>query len=248
MQRFKLTIEYDGRPYVGMQAQANGDSVQGALEAAIKAYTQVDTRIAAAGRTDAGVHAKAMVVHADIARDDSADTVMDALNAHLRPNPIAVLQAELAREDFHARFSCTGRSYGYQIIMRRGGLTFDRGLAWRVPHPLDVDAMQRAAGHLVGKHDFTTFRHVQCQAKSPIKTLDRLDLEGHGDRVWIYADARSFLHSQVRSMVGCLAMVGKGQWSPADMKRALDARDRSALGLNAPPEGLYFLKAHYEAD
>lgn len=246
MPRFKLTIEYDGRPFVGMQAQASGRSIQGCLEAAIEGYCQTEVRIAAAGRTDAGVHAKAMVVHADIARDDPPDVVAAALNAHLRPDPIAVLSATPVDEDFHARFACVGRSYGYKIVCRRAPLTVDKGLAWQVPQPLDTEVMAAAAQHLVGKHDFTTFRHAHCQAKSPIKTLDRLDVVRAGDEeIWVYADARSFLHSQVRSMVGCLALVGKGDWTPDDMKAALDAEDRAALGLNAPAYGLYFLKAHY---
>ncbi|MGD1954398.1 MAG: tRNA pseudouridine(38-40) synthase TruA [Sphingomonadales bacterium] len=246
MPRFKLTIEYDGRPFVGMQAQASGRSIQGCLEAAIEGYCQTEVRIAAAGRTDAGVHAKAMVVHADIARDDPPDVVAAALNAHLRPDPIAVLSATLVDEDFHARFACVGRSYGYKIVCRRAPLTVDKGLAWQVPQPLDTEVMAAAAQHLVGKHDFTTFRHAHCQAKSPVKTLDRLDVvRASEEEIWVYADARSFLHSQVRSMVGCLALVGKGDWTPDDMKAALDAEARAALGLNAPAYGLYFLKAHY---
>ncbi|MEO0411441.1 MAG: tRNA pseudouridine(38-40) synthase TruA [Pseudomonadota bacterium] len=245
MPRFKLTIEYDGRPFVGMQAQKNGPSVQAALEAAIKAYCQADVRIGVAGRTDTGVHARAMAVHADIPRNDTPETVMAAVNAKLRPQPIAVLEAQAVADDFHARFGCVGRSYGYHIINRRAPITYNQGLAWHVPQALDLAAMQTAADHLVGQHDFTTFRHVHCQAKSPIKTLNRLSVEHSGEAIWVYADARSFLHSQVRSMVGCLVLVGRGHWSPDDMKAALEAKDRAALGYNAPPDGLYFLKAHY---
>lgn len=245
MPRFKLTIEYDGRPYVGMQAQKNGPSVQAALEEAILDYTQSVQKVIPAGRTDAGVHAKAMVVHCDIPRSDSADRVMAALNAKLQPAPIAVLEAEQVADDFNARFDCIRRSYGYRIIARRQHLTLDEGFAWRIPYPLDVDAMQEGAQHLIGKHDFTTFRTIHCQAKSPIKTLDRLDVVQEGESIWVYAAARSFLHSQVRSMVGCLSLVGRGQWAPSDMKRALEAKDRAQLGFNAPPHGLYFLKADY---
>lgn len=245
MPRFKLTIEYDGRSYVGMQAQKNGPSVQAALEAAVLAYTQTHQKIIAAGRTDAGVHAKGMVVHCDIPRSDGANKVLAALNAKLQPAPIAVLHCEEVPNTFNARFDCIQRHYGYRLIARRPHLTLDEGFAWRIPYPLDLPAMNEAAQHLVGKHDFTTFRTVNCQAKSPIKTLNRLDVLAQGTDIWVYAAARSFLHSQVRSMVGCLSLVGRGQWSPDDMKRALEAKDRAQLGFNAPPQGLYFLKADY---
>lgn len=244
-QRYKLTIEYDGRAYVGMQAQKNGPSIQAALERAAKAYTQQDTPMMPAGRTDAGVHAKAMVVHCDITRGDKPFKVMAALNAYLRPQPIAVLKAEPVREGFHARFDCVRRAYGYRIIARKPHLALDEGFAWRIPQELDAAAMREGAQHLLGKHDFTTFRHLHCQAQSPIRTLERLDVEQNGEDIWIYAEARSFLHSQVRSMVGCLSMVGRGKWTPADMKRVLDARDRTQLGFNAPPGGLFFLRADY---
>ncbi|MEM9880375.1 MAG: tRNA pseudouridine(38-40) synthase TruA [Pseudomonadota bacterium] len=247
MQRYKLTIEFDGRGYVGMQAQSSGPTIQAALEAAIDGYCQTDVRIAAAGRTDAGVHAKAMVVHCDLPRGDAPDKVMAALNAHLRPHPIAVLKAQAVSDQFHARFDCTRRRYGYRIVTRRAPLTFDKGLAWRLAFPLDLPAMQRAARCLIGKHDFTTFRHVHCQAKSPIKTLETLDVVADREGLWINAAARSFLHSQVRSMVGCLSLVGRGKWQPEDVKRALEAKDRSALGFNAPPDGLYFMGADYPA-
>lgn len=245
MQRYKLTIEYDGRPYVGMQAQDNGRSIQAELERAATAYDQQAVRMHAAGRTDAGVHARGMTVHCDIARAAPADKVMAALNAHLRPEPIAVLEADTVHEGFHARFDCQRRAYGYRIIARRPHLTLDEGLAWRIPAALDTDAMQEGAQHLIGKHDFTTFRHVHCQANSPVKTLDRLDVKQKGEDIWIHAEARSFLHSQVRSMVGCLSLVGRGKWQPEDMKRALEAKDRTQLGFNAPPGGLYFLRADY---
>jgi len=245
MPRYKLTIEYDGRGYVGMQTQKTGPSIQSALEAAIHGYCQTDVRITAAGRTDAGVHAKAMVVHCDLPRQDDGHKVAAALNAHLRGEAVAVLKAENVSDTFNARFDCTARRYGYHIIIRHAPLTFEAGLAWRLAFPHDVDAMQAAAQHLVGRHDFTTFRHINCQAKSPVRTLDSLDVIAQGQDIWIYAQARSFLHSQVRSIVGCLSLVGRGKWTPEDMKRALEAKNRNALGLNAPPDGLYFLQAHY---
>jgi tRNA pseudouridine38-40 synthase len=201
----------------------------------------------AAGRTDAGVHALAMSVHIDLAKDFAPHRLQEGLNALLRPHPVAILSAEQQADDWHARFSCVGRRYRYRIANRRAPLTLDKGRAWRIAKPLDHEAMAKAAAHLVGHHDFTTFRSVNCQSDSPVKTLGRLVVERHGEEIHIHAAARSFLHHQVRSMVGCLSLVGLGQWSPDDMKRALEARDRAALGLNAPAEGLYFAEALYES-
>lgn len=246
MPRYKLTLEYDGRPFVGFQRQANGPSVQAALEAAIMGYCGQTVTVCGAGRTDAGVHARGQVVHADINRGDPADTVMQAINAHVRPAPVAVVAACIVTKDFDARFSARARHYRYRIVNRRAPLTWDQGLAWRVPVALDAAAMHAAAQALVGAHDFTTFRHVHCQARSPLKTLDRLDVRQGGDEIWVEASARSFLHTQVRSMVGCLKLVGEGKWSAADLQAALDARDRARLGLNAPPDGLYFWAVDYQ--
>ncbi len=243
--RYKLVIEYDGRPFVGWQRQDNGTGVQQVLEDAIRAFAREDVTVFAAGRTDAGVHALGQVAHVDIARPFTPHQIQGALNHHVKPWPVAVLQVEPVDERFHARFSCKRRAYLYRIRDRRAPLTFEQGLAWRVPRPLDADAMAQAARHLVGRHDFTTFRHVACQAASPVKTLDLLQVERVGEEVQVLAVARSFLHHQVRSMVGCLALVGMGKWRPEDVKAALEARDRRALGLNAPPDGLYFLWAAY---
>jgi tRNA pseudouridine38-40 synthase len=245
MTRFRLTVEFDGRPFMGWQRQAHGPSVQQALEEAAAAVTGEQVVSHAAGRTDAGVHALAMTAHVDIAKPIAPFRLMEALNARLRPNPVAILGCEVVPDDWHARFSCVGREYLYEIINRRAPLTLDLGRAWRIAQELDAAAMHEAAQVLVGRHDFTTFRSVHCQAESPLKTLDRLDVRREGDSVLIEAAARSFLHHQVRSMVGCLAMVGQGQWSKADLKEALEARDRAALGLNAPAEGLYFVRARY---
>ncbi|ALR20307.1 tRNA pseudouridine(38-40) synthase TruA [Sphingobium baderi] len=247
MTRFAFTVEFDGRPFMGWQRQAHGPSVQQAMEDAIFAVTGERAVIHAAGRTDAGVHGLAMRCHADVEKDMPPFRLMEAVNARLRPHPVAVLACEAVPDDWHARFSCVGRSYVYRIVNRRAPLTWESGLAWRVIQPLDEKAMQEAAQVLVGLHDFTTFRSAHCQSTSPIKTLDRLDVERAGDRIAIHAAARSFLHHQVRSMVGCLAMVGMGRWSATDMQRALEARDRAALALNAPPDGLYFVRADYPA-
>ena len=248
MARFAFTVEFDGRPFMGWQRQAHGPSVHQAIEDAIFAVTGERVAVHAAGRTDAGVHGLAMRAHADIAKDMAPFRLMEALNALLRPAPVAILACQTVPDDWHARFSCTGRSYVYRIANRRAPLTWEDGLVWRVIQPLDAEAMQQAAQLLVGQHDFTTFRSVHCQAESPVKTLDRLDVERSGDRLAIHAEARSFLHHQVRSMVGCLAMVGMGRWSAADMEAARDAKDRAALGLNAPPDGLYFVSARYPDD
>jgi len=243
--RFALTIEFDGRPFMGWQRQSHGPSVQQALETAAHAITGEAVAVHAAGRTDAGVHGLAMRAHCDIAKPIAPFRLMEALNARLRPNPIAVLACEMVPDDWHARFSCLGRSYEYRIVNRRAPLTWEAGLAWQVPQPLDEDAMAVGAAHLLGRHDFTTFRSAHCQADSPVRTLDTLTVTRTGDRIAIRAAARSFLHHQVRSMVGCLAMVGMGRWTPDQVGEALAARDRARLGLNAPPDGLFFTGAIY---
>jgi tRNA pseudouridine38-40 synthase len=245
MPRYKLLIEYDGAPFVGWQVQTPGLSVQGALMAAAAAFCGERVKVQGAGRTDTGVHALGQVAHLDLAREWDTDTVRDALTAHLRPLPIAVLAAEQVPDTFDARFSARRRHYLYRIINRRADLALDRGRAWRVPRRLDEAAMASAAQRLVGRHDFTTFRHVDCQAKSPVKTLDQLEVERDGDAIRIIASARSFLHSQVRSMVGSLVYVGDGRWSEADLVVARDARERSACAAVAPPEGLYLVKVDY---
>lgn len=245
MTRFALTLEFDGGPFMGLQRQDHGPSVQQAVEAAVHAITGETVTMHSAGRTDSGVHALAMRSHVDIEKRIEPFRLMEALNARLRPDPIAVLACETKPDDWHARFSCLGRAYEYRIVNRRAPLTLDKGRAWRVTRPLDAEAMHRAAQMLVGRHDFTTFRSVHCQANDPVKTLDRLDVRQEGDRVLIAAEARSFLHHQVRSMVGTLALVGLGQWREEQVAEALAARDRAALGLNAPAEGLYFVAATY---
>jgi tRNA pseudouridine38-40 synthase len=245
MTRFRFTVEYDGRPFMGWQRQAHGPSVQQAIEEAIREITGADATVHAAGRTDAGVHAEAMAAHADIAKDIAPFRLMEGLNAKLRRQGVAILACETVPDDWHARFSCIGRRYVYRIVNRRAPLTWEDGLVWQIAQPLDADAMHQAAQLLVGRHDFTTFRSAHCQAESPDKTLDRLDVKPDGDRIVVHAAARSFLHHQVRSMVGCLVLVGKGQWSAAELRDALDARDRAALGFNAPPDGLYFVAALY---
>jgi tRNA pseudouridine38-40 synthase len=246
--RFALTLEFDGTPFMGLQRQAHGPSVQAAVEAAVHAVTDENVTLHAAGRTDAGVHAFAMRVHVDIAKAIAPFRLMEALNAHLRPDPIAVLACVAKPEDWHARFSCIGREYLYRIANRRAPLTLEKDRAWQVAQPLDAEAMHRAAQALVGSHDFTTFRSVHCQATSPVKTLDRLEVRREGEAVLIAAAARSFLHHQVRSMVGCLALVGMGRWREDQVAKALAARDRAELGLNAPSEGLYFVRALYPDD
>lgn len=245
MTRYKLILEYDGGGFVGWQRQDNGPSVQAALEDAVRGFCGESVTAHAAGRTDAGVHALAMAAHIDLAKDTAADTLRDALNAHLRPLPITVLSAEAAPEDFHARFSAKGRAYLYRIVNRRAPLVLDRGRAWFVPVPLDAAAMHGAAQALVGKHDFTSFRSSECQAASPVKTLDALDVVRDGEEIRVSARARSFLHNQVRIMVGTLKLVGAGKWTRADLEAALAACDRAAAGQTAPPEGLYFLRAEY---
>ncbi|QZP09564.1 tRNA pseudouridine(38-40) synthase TruA [Caenibius sp. WL] len=245
MTRFALTLEFDGGAFMGLQRQAHGPSVQQAVEEAVLAVTGEEVRMHSAGRTDAGVHALAMRSHVDIAKAITPFRLMEALNALLRPAPIAVIACEAVADDWHARFSCIGRSYIYRIVNRRAPLTLEKGRAWHLARPLDADAMHRAAQALVGRHDFTTFRSAHCQAADPVKTLDRLDVRREGAHVLIEAAARSFLHHQVRSMVGTLALVGLGQWREEQVGEALAARQRQALGLNAPPDGLYFVAARY---
>jgi tRNA pseudouridine38-40 synthase len=245
MPRYKLTIEYDGTPFRGWQIQENDLTVQGVLEKAAKALSGEDVRVHGAGRTDAGVHARGQVAHLDFTKAFRTDQVRDAMNAHLRPHPVGVLSAELVGNDFEARFSAVKRHYLYRIVNRRADLALELGHAWRVPKPLDSDAMHRAAQQLLGKHDFTTFRAAECQAKSPEKTLDQLDVVRQGENVSVVVSARSFLHNQVRSMVGSLVWVGEGRWSEGDLKRALDAKDRTACGPVAPPDGLYLIQVDY---
>jgi tRNA pseudouridine38-40 synthase len=245
MPRYKLIIEYDGGPFVGWQVQDNGPSVQGAIIAAIKAFCGEQVMVQGAGRTDTGVHALGQVAHFDLASEREPDTVRDALNAHLRPQPVAILSAEKVAGDFDARRSAVRRHYLYRIVNRRSDLALERGRVWRVGRPLDAAAMHAAAQRLVGRHDFTTFRSTECQAKSPEKTLDRLDVSRAGEEIHVDANARSFLHNQVRSMVGSLVMVGEGRWSADDLADALAARDRAACGPVAPPEGLYLVRVDY---
>lgn len=245
MPRYKLLIEYDGAPFVGWQVQADAPSVQGILEEAVAAFSGERPMIQGAGRTDSGVHAIGQVAHVDLSRDWRTDIVRDGLTAHLRPHRIAVLAAEKVADDFNARFSAIKRHYLYRVINRRPDLVLDRGRAWRVARPLDAAAMHDAAQRLIGKHDFTTFRHAECQAKSPVKTLDQLDVEREGPEIRFLISARSFLHNQVRSMVGSLINVGEGRWSADDLAKVLAARDRTVCGTVAPAEGLYLVKVDY---
>ena len=247
MTRFALTLEFDGAPFMGLQRQDHGPSVQAEVERAVLEVTGEAATLHSAGRTDSGVHARGMVSHVDIVKTITPFRWMEALNARLRPQPIAVLACAPRPDDWHARFSCIGRRYEYRIRNRRAPLTLERGKAWLVSRPLDAEAMQRAAQALVGRHDFTTFRSVNCQARDPVKTLDRLEVRRESELVLIEAAARSFLHHQVRSMVGTLALVGLGQWREQQVAEALAAKDRAALGLNAPPDGLYFVEAVYPA-
>lgn len=245
MTRWRLTVEFDGRPFMGWQRQDHGPSVQQALEEAIDRMTGEQTAVHAAGRTDAGVHALAMAAHVDVAKALTEHRLREGMNALVRPHPISVTAVEPVADDWHARFSCIGRKYLYRILNRRAPPALDRGRVWHIAVPLDVDAMAEGAAMLVGQHDFTTFRSVHCQSDSPVKTLDRLDVKRVGNEIHIEAAARSFLHHQVRSMVGCLTLVGRGQWKPDHIRGALEARDRAELGLNAPAEGLYFVGATY---
>jgi tRNA pseudouridine38-40 synthase len=246
MTRFALTIEYDGTPFIGWQRQPDGPSVQQAIETAIKKTSGAETPVQAAGRTDAGVHALAMCAHFDLDTQLTPFRLAGALNAHLRPAPISILDCRIVPDDWHSRFSCIGRAYEYRIVNRRAPLAVERNRAWQVIQKLDAEAMHNAAQLLVGLHDFTTFRSAHCQSDSPIKTLDRLDVRREGEHVIVEAAARSFLHHQVRSMVGSLAAVGTGRWSAGDLKASLEAKDRTELAHNAPPEGLYFMQAKYE--
>jgi len=245
MTRWRLTVEYDGAPFVGWQRQAFGESVQGVLERAIGEMISAKVTVHAAGRTDAGVHALAMEAHVDIAKPLTEHRLREGLNALARPAPVSIIEVARVADDWHARFSCSGRRYLYRILNHRAPPALLRGKVWHIGAPLDLDAMAEGAVKLLGTHDFTTFRSVHCQSASPLKTLDELTVERVGDEVHIHAAARSFLHHQVRSMVGCLAMIGRGQWTSQDMANALEARDRAALVLNAPPEGLYFVSASY---
>jgi len=245
MPRYRLLVEYDGRPYHGFQAQAALPSVQGSLEAAIKKFCGEALRVHAAGRTDTGVHATGQVVHVDLAKDWPAETVRNAVNFHLIPEPIAVLAAEVAEGDWHSRFSATGRRYRYRILNRMSPPALDQGRVWHVKKPLDAAAMHAAAQVLVGHHDFTTFRDLGCQAKSPMKTLDVATARRDGEEVILEFASRSFLHRQVRSMTGTLAEVGVGRWTTADVEAALAAKDRKACGPVAPAEGLYLTGVSY---
>ncbi len=245
MPRYKLTLEYHGAPFVGWQRQENGPSVQGALEAALRALEPDAPSIAGAGRTDAGVHATGQVAHCDLTQDWEPFRLAEALNWHLKPAPVAVLAVARVADDFHARFSATGRRYLYRMVCRRAPLTVERGLAWRLPHELDAGAMQAAADLLAGRHDFTTFRSAQCQAASPVKTLDEFRIERAGEEIRCHLAARSFLHNQVRSFVGTLERVGAGKWPVNQVAEALAARDRAACGPVAPPDGLYLSEVIY---
>jgi tRNA pseudouridine38-40 synthase len=245
MPRYKILIEYDGAPFAGWQYQENVASVQRTIMDAIEAFSGEKVMVQGAGRTDAGVHALGQVAHFDLSAERETDVVRDALNAHLRPHPVAILSAEKVAADFDARRSAVRRHYLYRIANRRPDLALERGRAWRVPRRLDAEAMHAAAQRLVGKHDFTTFRSTECQAKSPEKTLDRLDVSRAGDEIHVTAVARSFLHNQVRSMVGSLVPVGDGKWGADDLSRILAARDRTACGVVAPPDGLYLVRVDY---
>lgn len=245
MPRYKLTIEYDGSPFAGWQRQADQPSVQQVLEEAIEKFCGDALSVQAAGRTDAGVHALGQVVHADLSAEHDPFRISEALNYHVRPWPVSVLAVEPVDETFEARFSATARHYEYRILNRRPPPALDAHRVWHVVHPLDADAMHTAAQHLIGLHDFTTFRAAACQAKSPVKTLDRIDVTRQGDEVIIRASARSFLHHQVRSITGSLKLVGAGKWSVSDLRAALEARDRARCGAMAPSAGLYLVKVDY---
>jgi tRNA pseudouridine38-40 synthase len=245
MPRYKLSIEYDGGPYMGWQRQDHGPSVQGCLERAASKLNSAPVEVHGAGRTDSGVHALGQVAHVDLDKDLPTDTVRDAINQHLRPEPIAVLACERVDADFHARFSATRRHYIYRMIVRRPPLTLDKGKMWRLPVPLDVDAMHETAQNLVGTHDFSTFRDVQCQANSPVKTLDSIAVRRVADEIELTCSALSFLHRQVRSFTGSLVEVGRGKWTQRDFVQALKTADRSACGPVAPAEGLYLERVDY---
>lgn len=245
MTRFKLTVEYDGGPFVGWQRQENGLGVQQVLEDAAAAFCGETPAVFGAGRTDAGVHATGQVAHIDIEKPFAADKVRDALNFHMRGHPVAVLDAAAVADDFHARFSAKGRAYVYRIVNRRAPLAIGKGYRWWVPVPLDATAMHAAAQRLVGRHDFTSFRASICQADSPVKTLDRLDVVRDGDEIALIVEARSFLHHQVRNFAGTLKWVGEGKWTADDVAAALAAKDRAAGGPTAPPDGLFLTRVDY---
>lgn len=245
MPRYRLIIEYDGQPFVGWQRQDSGLGVQQILEDAVEALSGEQALIYGAGRTDSGVHALAQAAHVDLVRAFPTDTIRDALNAHVRPHPVAVLSVDEVPDNFHARFSATSRTYLYRIVNRRAPAALERGHVWWVPVPLDVAAMNDAAQVLIGQHDFTSFRAALCQAKSPVKTLDRLSVEAHNGEIHVHAHARSFLHNQVRIMVGSLRLVGEGKWSRDDLRNALEARDRTVAGQTAVPDGLYLTHVGY---
>ncbi|ANK81724.1 MAG: tRNA pseudouridine(38,39,40) synthase TruA [Rhizobiales bacterium NRL2] len=245
MPRYRLMLEYDGAGFVGWQRQTNGLAVQQVIEEGIHAFTGETVTAIAAGRTDSGVHALAMTVHADIAREMPASKIRDALAHHVRPHPVTVLSVEAVHEGFSARFDCVKRQYLYRILNRAAVPALNRGRVWHVAQPLDVDAMNRAAAHLHGHHDFESFRSAHCQADTAVKTLDTLEVTREGEEVRIVCSARSFLHNQVRIMAGTLVDVGKGRWTPAEVRAALKARDRTAAGPTAPAHGLYFVKAEY---
>ena len=248
MPRYRLTIEYDGANYAGFQAQAGLPTVQGAIETAVKGFTGQTVRIAAAGRTDSGVHATGQVVHIDLEKDWPAETVMNALNAHLVKEGVAVLDSTIVGNDWHARFSATGRRYLFRILNRPGRPALERGKVWHMRKPLDAEAMHEAAQALVGHHDFTTFRDLACQSKSPEKTLDVATVRRVGEEVHLVFEARSFLHRQVRSMTGTLVEVGLGRWTAQDVAEALAARDRTACGPVAPSDGLYLTGVSYDQE
>jgi len=248
MPRYRLTVEYDGAAYNGFQAQTDQPTVQGAIETAITAFCSQSVRIICAGRTDSGVHATGQVIHVDLDRDWPAATVMNALNAHLVAEGIAILDSQVAPDDWHARFSATGRHYRYRILNRAGRPALERGRVWHVRPSLDTEAMQAGAGRLIGHHDFTTFRDVNCQAKSPLRTLDVARVEQRDQEVHLIFAARAFLHRQVRSMTGTLVEVGLGRWTPDDVTQALEARDRTACGPVAPSDGLYLTQVDYGPD
>lgn len=245
MPRYRLTIEYDGTPFCGWQRQTHSPSVQGALEAAILGFSGEAVTLQAAGRTDTGVHALGQVAHFDVARDWDPFRIREALNFHLRPHPIAIIEAEAVPDTFEARFSAKARHYEYRLLNRRAPAVIEANHVWHLPMPLDAEAMHAAAQLALGTHDFTTFRAAECQAKSPVKTLDRFAVRREADHILVTASARSFLHRQVRSLVGSLKLVGEGKWRPADFAAALDAADRRRCGALAPPSGLYLVKVDY---
>jgi tRNA pseudouridine38-40 synthase len=245
MPRYRLTLEYDGAPFVGWQRQDNGSSVQGALEDAIEKLSGERVTVAGAGRTDAGVHALGQVAHFDLVKEFEPGKVRDALNYYLRPNPVVVLESNAVDSEFHARFSATARHYLFRILNRRSPPAVEEGRVWHVSPKLDADAMHAAAQLLVGQHDFTTFRAAECQAQSPVKTLDRLDVSRRADEIHIEASARSFLHHQIRSFTGSLKLVGEGKWAPRDVADALAAKDRTRCGPVSPPDGLYLVRVDY---